>query len=521
MVFYRKYRSQKIDELDSEGVRNALFSVLSVRDSIPHAFLFTGPKGLGKTSAARIIAKAVNCKKNQGKKKLKVLDDSNNIEPCNECEQCISITNGTNMDVLEIDAASNRGIDEIRDLREKIRLSPLSAAKKVYIIDEVHMLTTEAFNALLKTLEEPPSHAMFVLCTTEPHKVPATILSRCFHIQFKLASIEEIVRSLARIVEGEKLQLDDGVLPLIAQRAEGGFRDGAKILEEISLLAKGQKITTELVDGVYKVSSIKKQVLNVAQALVKKDTKEGLDIVQDLVDQGVDMRFFLQQVIEFLHEKLLEQAGVKKGFTAHGSQLTVEIDDIRVLFELFSRAYAEMKTAILPQLPLELVIIEYTTKILKRDAEIEELDKDKKIVVDKGNEVTIAKLRKQYGTITKIKALYGRDTIRRPAEDTSENKIDKPIELMHVPADGKVTAEWLEAFWRGMLAEMRLYNHTVAGVLRSCSIKSYEKKRLVIQTAYVFHKERLDDLKIRQALSKACKMLTGNDAEIEVQLKGK
>src|SRR3990167_7835570 len=181
MVFYLKYRPQKASELDSEEVRKKLSSVLSSKRPFAHAFLFTGPKGLGKTSAARIVARVVNCTNRK----------PGEIEPCNRCLQCKSIIEGTNLDVLEIDAASNRGIDEIRDLREKIRLSPVSATKKVYIVDEVHMLTTEAFNALLKTLEEPPGHVVFILCTTEIHKVPGTIISRCLRIQFKKATEEE------------------------------------------------------------------------------------------------------------------------------------------------------------------------------------------------------------------------------------------------------------------------------------------------------------------------------------------
>src|SRR3989344_2078517 len=168
MVFYRKYRPQTIEELDSEVVRDKLTNILS-RPSSFHALLFTGPKGLGKTSAARIVAKVVNCEKLNQKQTAKSRKLS--VEPCNKCDQCVSITNGTNIDVLEIDGASNRGIDEIRDLREKIRLSPFQALKKVYIIDEVHMLTTEAFNALLKTLEEHPNPVIFILCTTDPQKV--------------------------------------------------------------------------------------------------------------------------------------------------------------------------------------------------------------------------------------------------------------------------------------------------------------------------------------------------------------
>ena len=240
MVFYRKYRPQTIEELDSFDVRDTLYAVLGHKD-IAHAFLFTGPKGLGKTSAARIVAKVVNCEKNS-KLKTQNLETKDQIEPCNKCDQCISITNGTNIDVLEIDGASNRGIDEIRDLREKVRLSAARAAKKVYIIDEVHMLTTEAFNALLKTLEEPPPHVIFILCTTEPHKIPQTIVSRCMHVSFKKAGVEELVRSFKRIAKKEKLDIDDEALSLVSTLSDGSFRDGAKILEEMALISEGKKL---------------------------------------------------------------------------------------------------------------------------------------------------------------------------------------------------------------------------------------------------------------------------------------
>ena len=535
MVFYRKYRSQTINELDSKSVRETLLSVLSKQDSAPHAFLFTGPKGLGKTSAARIIAKAVNCEKKSKvesgklKNKGKELDS---IEPCNECEQCKSITNGTNMDILEIDAASNRGIDEIRDLREKIRLSPLSAQKKVYIIDEVHMLTTEAFNALLKTLEEPPAHAMFVLCTTEPHKVPATILSRCFHIQFKLATGDEIVRSLKRIVEGEKLQADTDVLYMIAKMAEGGFRDAAKILEELTLIAGGQKLTKELFEKSFKTSTIHIKAASLLRALKARDARSGLQVAAELVNEGVDIRFFISELLIVLHKKLLEKLGVMPG--SENESLGFEVYEIKELYELLGKAYQDMKAAVLPQLPLELAIIEYAMKDAQGYSDttgVKEGEANPAYVKGsplrqgyegqadeaKDDEVTVAKLRKQAGTITKIKALYG-----SPKADDSEavkKTAEVTVGLLHVNANGEVTPEWIAAFWRSIILEMKQYNHTIAGVLRSCSIKNYDKKRLVIDAAYKFHKERLEAPKALTALKNACKTLTGNDMEIEVELR--
>lgn len=308
MVFYRKYRPQKIEELDNEEVRSNLYSIFS-KGGFAHAFLFTGPKGLGKTSTARIIAKVINCEKH---KALKGQRTEKEIEPCNKCEQCLSIANGNNLDVLEIDGASNRGIDEIRDLREKIKLAPFKASKKVYIIDEVHMLTTEAFNALLKTLEEPPSHALFILCTTEPHKVPATIASRCFRINFTRATAEELVRSMQRITKAEGIKADKEALLEIAKIADGSFRDATKILEEVAVFAGRKTVTADLVNEKFNTLGISENLAAMLDALVQKDVKKGLTICKELVKQGMDFKFFIEQLVERLHLLLLQEVGVEK-----------------------------------------------------------------------------------------------------------------------------------------------------------------------------------------------------------------
>lgn len=531
MVFYRKYRPQTIDELDSSQVRETIFSLLS--QDPPHALLFTGPKGLGKTSTARIIAKAVNCTtrainnepgtKQKEQKVKKVLSSESKVqsgeasEPCNHCEQCLSITAGTNMDVIEIDAASNRGIDEIRDLREKIWLAPLSARKKIYIIDEVHMLTTEAFNALLKTLEEPPAHAMFILCTTEPQKVPATILSRSFHIQFRPATAEELVRSFTRIVKGEKIDITPDALNYIAKLSGRGFRDGVKILEEMTLSAQGAQITKEFIEKTYRTVNSSVYLSDFLQSLEKKNAKKGLELIKTLLDQGTDLRFFISSTLEVLHDILLTKVGVLQD--KNNLDYKFSIEEIKQLTELLSKAAADMKYAVLPQLPLELAVIEFDSQSLP-PAKKEDIPSKADEKADTRGEVTVEKLRKQTGAMNKLKALYG-DTVGKEAKDKVVQKTDiRPsVELLHVPAEGDLTDEWLSAFWKSIISEIKQYNHTIAGVLRSCVLKSYDRKLLVIETAFNFHKERLDDKKAREALYNVCKSLTGNEVEIEVQLK--
>ena len=221
VALYRQWRPQDFDNLiGQEHIRDTLKNALA-SDKIAHAYLFTGPRGTGKTSTAKILAKALNCV------------NGPTPHPCNQCPNCDKITTGASMDVLEVDAASNRGIDEIRDLRETIKFAPVDGRFKVYIIDEVHMLTTEAFNALLKTLEEPPSHVIFILATTEPHKIPATIHSRCQRYDFRRIALAEIEARLTAVAKGSGLDADAEALKLIAVHADGGMRDALSIFRPV------------------------------------------------------------------------------------------------------------------------------------------------------------------------------------------------------------------------------------------------------------------------------------------------
>ena len=523
MVFYRKYRPQTISELDSAKLRETLTAVLS-RPEIPHAFLLTGPKGLGKTSTARIIAKVVNCEHiNEQKAPLNgsSLKVQASIEPDNTCEQCISITNGSNIDVLEIDGASNRGIDEIRDLRDKVKLAPSRAKKKVYIIDEVHMLTTEAFNALLKTIEEPPSHVMFLFCTTEPQKVPETILSRCLHIPYTLATEEDLVRSFKRIVEAEKIAITDEALRMIAQLADGGFRDGTKILEEVVMLANGQEITKELVEEKYKVSGVSYMVGSMLGALEKKDIKESFVTIAKLTEQGIDAKYFIGQLLEALHEMLLVQMGVMQDsrFKIQGSNL--KILDIQLLVSLLSEAYQQAKYSPIPQLPLELVVVGWCSQ---NDQEPITNNQDNSAgfpiesgmtINTDGNKHTMDTLLKKEKNLKVQQILRG--TPNSKGEDETKETKDKNGSVQEEMSDKRQSSE---VFMENLIYKVKPLNHSVAGVLRGCGIKKIDDGQVILETSFKFHKEKLEEAKTKDILEQSVKEMTGKNLKVVIELKG-
>lgn len=358
MVLYRKYRPQKISELDNQEIRERLTRVFS-SSFIPHALLFAGPKGTGKTSAARIIAKVLNCeKRNSGSdlKRAKGLTLTN-IEPCNSCESCKAITDGRHLDIIEIDAASNRGIEEIRDLREKIKLAPASAIYKVYIIDEVHMLTTEAFNALLKTLEEPPPHAVFILATTEPEKLPETIVSRCIRFNFRKAAVSEVLTCLERVARGEKVKVSEELLKLIAEVSEGSFRDATKILEQAIL---ENALTSEKLNILLGRQNL--SVINFLKLLAARNTGKSLFEIVKMGENGTNFRFLAEELLYLFHAILLAQHGIGKEKISADLVTLLTKDEITQLIKLFSKVYIDIKNTSIPQLPLEVAVVEWCEK---------------------------------------------------------------------------------------------------------------------------------------------------------------
>ncbi|MFW5942473.1 MAG: DNA polymerase III subunit gamma/tau [Chloroflexota bacterium] len=353
-ALYRKWRPARFEEVvGQEHVTRTLRNAIASGRS-GHAYLFCGPRGTGKTTTARLLAKAVNC-----------LHDELSERPCNECANCKAISQGRFLDLIEIDAASNTGVDDIRDLRDKINFSPSEGRYKVYIIDEVHMLSTAAFNALLKTLEEPPPHAKFVLATTEEHKVPMTIKSRCQQFNFRLLTLQEIIERLQWVVEQESLDVEPEAIELIARQGSGSIRDAESLLDQL-VTAPGDTITLERAQMVLGTAS-SAAVAALTDAWLDGDGASGLQIIHESLASGADVRQFSRQMVDYLRQVLLLQAAgedvplnlpdeEKRQMLAQARRATREslIDAVKA----FNEAALASSSSWQPQLPLELSFIE-------------------------------------------------------------------------------------------------------------------------------------------------------------------
>ncbi len=436
-MFFLKYRPQTLEELDLKSVRQELKKILG-RKAVPHAFLFAGPKGTGKTSAARILAKAVNCQSQ--------IDA--NIEPCNQCEICREITLGTSLDVIEIDAASNRGIDDIRQLKEKIGLAPIKANYKVYIIDEVHMLTNQAFNALLKTLEEPPSHVIFVLCTTDPDKIIPTVMSRLLRIDFHRGSPSEVKRSLKKVITGENIKVDQKVISEIIQLSEGGFRDAQKILESL-YLNLGDKIGWKKAQNLLGHWQKRKPEI-VFRLIAEGKIDQLIKIGEDLAEEGASFDDYLKRMINFIQKLILVNTGVKKDSQLNDLAGEFKLRQLAELSDIFSTAAYRQKNTVLPQLPFQLAVIE-----LLEGSKTQKLKNSKKVKNKNFNK--------------------------------KKNKDGGGLGLEEIKKD-----------WGRLLEAVKPMNHSVAAFLKAAHPEEINEDHLVLSVSYQFHKDKLEENRNRQ-----------------------
>ncbi len=363
-ALYRKYRPQKLDDVLGQETNVEILKNAAKAGRLGQAYIFYGARGTGKTTTARLIAKLLNCEKRRTDPEFAKLG-----EPCNECRECLAIDAQNSFDVVEIDAASNRGIDEIRNLKENIRTSPASAEHKVYIIDEAHMLTGAAFNALLKTLEEPPKHAVIILATTEFEKLPPTITSRAQRFVFKKLTKAIIIEKLTSIAKKEKIKIDDAAIELIAAAAEGSFRDAESLLDQISSLASAKGIDLADAERVTGRTGLKK-VHELAALIVAKDVKGALTNLSELNEEGHNLVQFTKDLIHYLRKVLslkvnpslkgIMERDLTRDEVAGAIALGAGADTATLvkMIKALIRAYAEMRYSPFAIVPLEVALVE-------------------------------------------------------------------------------------------------------------------------------------------------------------------
>jgi DNA polymerase-3 subunit gamma/tau len=437
-----------------------------VQGKVRHAYLFTGPRGTGKTTTARLLAKAVNCLAPEAER------------PCNTCSLCKAITEGRLLDLIEIDAASNRGIDEIRDIREKVGFRPSEGRYKLYVLDEAHMLTEPAFNALLKTLEEPPPHVIFALVTTDPHKIPATIMSRCQRFDFRRVPMQAIVGRLAHIAEQEGVSVEPAAMETIARHGTGAMRDAISLLDQLT--SYGQKITLDQVQMVLGTMS-SDSAARLVQCLVDRDLSGGLELINRTVADGAEPRQFSREAVEYLRALLLVHQGAgprlldattEQAAVLEALAQRVSIERLLRAIRLFSEAATELKRGlqIVAQLPLELALVESTLDPDSRQSSLQGSDPPDQAhsgspPVRVPQSVPLpSRVAEQTSTYQPDVA----DSAQRPAAAAPAETPVQPHARSSLPAQaGELTLSAVEQSWAHVLNAVRRRNPTTQAVLNT------------------------------------------------------
>jgi len=501
IALYRKYRPKSFTELlGQDHITKTLKNAIK-DDKTSHAYIFTGPRGTGKTSAARLLATAINC--------TKIVE----AEPCGKCESCVSIFGNKAIDIIEIDAASNRGIDEIRELKENVKFGPSNLGSKVFIIDEVHMLTKEAFNALLKTLEEPPKHTVFILATTEIHKVPKTILSRCQRFDFKRINLNSLLQRLEEIAKKEGIKIKKEALNIIAESSDGGFRDAISYLDQISSY-KDEEIDEADITDLFGMSDYK-SLADFTLYLKNKKIKEAIELVNNLVENGVDVAQFTKNIIESLRKLMLftvlgkNHIEIAEDHLKNMEELSKNLSagDIAGFIEVILKNSNEFRNAPLPQLPLEISIVEICG---------EDIDSSLSRQISQNNKAEIESENKEKGDIsvsTKMaeglnpqidetnpeRAILGRemtpesnDSHVRPDSHSKKTKMTK--KNTEGPHDS-----FSDENWKDFLLELKSKNVTIHALVKNCRYEILSET-LTLYFSFRFHKERIEEKRNKKVI---------------------
>ncbi len=486
-ALYNKWRPQKWDEVVGQQhiiqtLRNAVAG-----GRVAHAYLFAGPRGTGKTTAARLLAKAVNC-----------LDPDPTARPCNTCAHCVAVNEGRFLDLIEIDAASNTSVEDVRDLRDKINFTPNQGQYKVYIIDEVHMLSSAAFNALLKTLEEPPAHAIFILATTEIHKIPATVLSRCQRHEFRRVPVDDIIGQLKRISESEGLRVEPEALTLIARQSAGGMRDAISLLDQMA--STGNEITLGVTQSVLGTAT-SQTVIALVNAVQERNPAAGMDAIHSALDAGNEPRLLARQLVDYLRAMLLIQMGnISQADLAGETRLQAEKHarafsqvDVLHMIKSFNAAATDLRGGWQPALPLEMALAEVMEQ--GQGDRVKGLTDETSAVRPAGQAGTVGQGKGEAG-----KGMRGEPKAVPPAGQTGPKRrmlqidVQKPDAIQpEKPANApaketenpgsqavNIDLEQVMKAWKQVRARIKPLSPSLDGLLNSCKLMEVKNGTLVI-----------------------------------------
>jgi len=501
-VLYRKYRPQKLaDIVGQKHIVQTLFNAIK-NNHLGQAYLFTGPRGTGKTSIARILAKTINCL------------DLKDVQACGQCFNCATITAGRSLDIIEIDAASHTGVDNVREIIEAVKLPTTSLKYKVYIIDEVHMLSTGAFNALLKTLEEPPTHVIFILATTEIHKVPETIISRCQRFDFTRLPIQLIIQKLSAIAKSEEIKISPESLEMIALASEGGMRDAESLLGQIMAL-EDKNITVKEVEEILGTAD-RQSVGVIAGMIVNGETEKALEKINALFTDGYDLEIFTKSLINYFRQLMLLKINpnLKSCFSCEITKeelekmlkITeqIEVGKIILAINLFLEAQNRLYSFVVPQLALEIAAIKATGKFPEFKVAFQPN-------LPKNNPPAMAT--EAPAAYTPINPLPTEtENTTAPVETSAETSIESST------STEDLTVEKVKSVWKKLLEDVRPFNHSLKALLSNCLVFKVVNQEITLATPYDFYKEKLNNPVSRLTVEKVLGKILQSKITLKVLL---